>query len=329
MDGRGRVAQPLKRPSGPRAAARARFPTLDLKARLSALCGPAAALVVRTDRFALPVAQRVAAVKPRHAGTIAAVLLIAASAGYGVMKGGHAPALLESLADARDSIANAAGFRITALAITGRRRLSEAEVLAAAGVTDRTSLLFLDVEAARRKLEASPWIVQATVRKLYPGQLEIAVSERDAFAIWQRDGKLSIIADDGTVLGVWGEREMQPLPLVVGEGAASRARAFLTLLDRYPSLRDEVRAAVLVAERRWNLKFKSGLDVRLPEEGAAQALETLMVLDREKKLLSRDLTAIDLRLPGRVTVRLSDEAAKAREEAAKAKKKQPRRGGPA
>jgi cell division protein FtsQ len=65
-----------------------------------------------------------------------------------------------------------------------------------------------------------------------------------------------------------------------------------------------VRAAVLVAERRWNLKFKSGLDVRLPEEGAAQALETLMVLDREKKLLSRDLTAIDLRLPGRVTVRL-------------------------
>ena len=65
--------------------------------------------------------------------------------------------------------------------------------------------------------------------------------------------------------------------------------------------------------------LKNGVDVRLPEEGAEQALDTLVKLDHDKKILTRDIAAIDLRLPDRVTVRLSDEAAAARQETLKAK----------
>ena len=53
--------------------------------------------------------------------------------------------------------------------------------------------------------------------------------------------------------------------------------------------------------------------------GSEQALDTLVKLDRDNKILSRDIAAIDLRLPDRVTVRLSDEAAAARLDALKAK----------
>jgi cell division protein FtsQ len=76
-----------------------------------------------------------------------------------------------------------------------------------------------------------------------------------------------------------------------------------------------------VADRRWNLRLKNGIDVRLPETNVEQALDRLVALDREKKILSRDVLAIDLRLPDRVTVRLSDAAAAAREEALKDKRK--------
>ncbi len=57
-----------------------------------------------------------------------------------------------------------------------------------------------------------------------------------------------------------------------------------------------------------------------------KALDTLMALDREKKLLSRDIAGIDLRLPDRVFVRLSDAAAAARAEALKAKTTKPKGG---
>jgi cell division protein FtsQ len=82
-----------------------------------------------------------------------------------------------------------------------------------------------------------------------------------------------------------------------------------------------VRAAVLVGERRWNLRLKNGIDVQLPESDVAAGLERLVALDREKSLITRDIVAIDLRLPDRVTVRLSDAAAQARADALKAKPK--------
>jgi len=81
-----------------------------------------------------------------------------------------------------------------------------------------------------------------------------------------------------------------------------------------------VRASVLIGERRWNLRLRNGLDIRLPERGIEQALDMLVALDRDKKLLTRDIVSVDLRLPDRVTVRLSDAAAAARAEALKDKK---------
>ena len=91
-------------------------------------------------------------------------------------------------------------------------------------------------------------------------------------------------------------------------------------------MRDNVRASVLIAERRWNLRLKNGLDVKLPEGDVVQALETLTALDRMYQITNRDITTIDLRAQDRVTVRLSDSAAQAREAAAKEKPK-PKKGG--
>ena len=155
------------------------------------------------------------------------------------------------------------------------------------------------------------------MRKLYPNRLQITITEREAFALWQLNGKVSVIAADGTALSDKIEPRLASLPFVVGPGAATRARDFLAILDNYPSIRDSVRASIFVAERRWNLRLKNGMDVRLPDTEVERALETLARLDKEKALLSRDITAVDLRIADRVTVRLSDAVAQAREEALK------------
>src|SRR6185369_1649517 len=258
---------------------------------------------------------------PRGVGTAGTVAVILASLAYGAVKGDHVPTVIAALKDARDAGANAAGFRIVSVALAGQHHISREAVLAAAGVTDTTSLLFLDVEQTRERLKTNPWIADATVLKLYPGELQIGIREREAFALWQKNGRVSVIADDGTVLEPYVAPRLIELPLVVGRGAETRAKEFLALLDRYPDLRASVRATVLVGERRWNLRLKNGIDVRLPETDIAPALERLVALDKEKTLTTRDIVAIDLRLPDRVTVRLSEAAAQARIEAAKDKAK--------
>src|ERR1700731_3180954 len=257
---------------------------------------------------------------PNRAGVAATVLMLLGSAVFGIVRGGHLDEMTSALSDTRNAIANSAGFRITSVAINGRKQLSQDEVLAIGGVNGRSSLLFLEAAAVRDKLKSNPWIREATVLKLYPGQLQIDISERSAFALWQQDGRLSVIADDGAVLEPYLSRRFISLPLVVGKGAETRARDFLALLARYPQVRSVTKAAIFVGERRWNLRLKDGLDVRLPENDVGNALAALSKMDKEDRLFSRDIVAVDMRLPDRLAVQLSDDAAKAREDLFKDKK---------
>src|ERR1700689_420552 len=254
---------------------------------------------------------------PNRAGVAATVLMLLGSAVFGIVRGGHLDELTSALSDTRNAIANSAGFRITAIAINGRKQLTQDEVLAIGGVNGRSSLLFLDAAAVRDRLKANPWIADATVLKLYPGQLQIDISERSAFALWQQDGRLSVISDDGAVLEPYVSHRFISLPLVVGTGAETRAKDFLALLARYPQVKSVTRAAIFVGERRWNLRLKDGLEIRLPENDVGNALAALSKLDKDEKLFSRDIVAVDMRLPDRLTVQLSDDAAKAREDAFK------------
>ncbi|RXG99733.1 cell division protein FtsQ/DivIB [Bradyrhizobium zhanjiangense] len=258
---------------------------------------------------------------PRRVGISMTVLLLIGSCGFGIVKGGHLQDFITAVNDARNALANSAGFRITSVVINGRKQLTQDEILAIGGVSGRSSLLFLDADAVRDKLKANPWIADATVLKLYPGQLMIELTERKAFALWQEAGRLSVIADDGAVLEPYVSRRFLSLPLVVGKGADTQARDFLALLARYPQVNSVTKAAIFVGERRWNLRLKDGLDIRLPEQDVGNALAMLSKLDKDDRLFSRDIVAVDMRLPDRLVVQLSDDAAKAREEQFKDKKK--------
>jgi cell division protein FtsQ len=257
---------------------------------------------------------------PNRLGVTLTVLMLIGSAGLGIVKGGHFEAMTTALGDTRNALANSAGFAITTVVINGRKQLSQDEVLAIGGVNGRSSLLFLDATTVRDKLKTNPWIADATILKFYPGQLQIDIVERKAFALWQQDGRLAVISEDGAVLEPYVSRRFVSLPLVVGKGADTKARDFIALLDRYPQVRSVTKAAILVGERRWNLRLKDGLDIRLPEHDVGNALALLSRLDKEDRLFSRDIVTVDMRLPDRLTVQLSEEAAKARDELFKDKK---------
>ena len=266
---------------------------------------------------------------PRGLGATAASLLLLASVCYGVVRGQHLQTIVAQVQDLCDAAANAAGFGISEVALSGEHDVSRDEVLALAGITEHTSLLFLDAGETRARLLTNPWIADATVLKLYPSRLRIEIRERKPFALWQEARRVSVIAADGTVLEPAADGRFLALPLVVGAGAAQAADAFLSKLVRYPAIAGEVKAAVLVAQRRWTLYLKGGLEVLLPQFEVDAALERLASLERDKKIFSRDIANVDLRLPDRVSVRLSDAAAAARDEALKAADKKKKKGGEA
>ncbi len=250
---------------------------------------------------------------PRGLGASAAALLLLVSVVYGAICGGHVSDIAAHMRDICNKAADNFGFRITEVAITGEHQLSRAQIIGTAGLTTSSSLLFFDVVQARAQLLNNPWIEQASVFKLYPGRLQIVVNEREAFALWQKNGQIVLIAKDGTVLAHDVPQRFTSLPLVVGKGADHAAPNLLRSVARFPDIADRVESAVLVAERRWNLQLRDGVEILLPEDDVPRALGVLAALARTKNLLSRDIVVIDLRLADRLIVRQSEAAAQARD----------------
>jgi cell division protein FtsQ len=82
-----------------------------------------------------------------------------------------------------------------------------------------------------------------------------------------------------------------------------------------------VRAGVLISERRWNIVLAEAVEIMLPEKDPAAALARVAEIDEESGLLSRDIAAVDLRLPDKLVVRLSETAFTARQETIKEREK--------
>lgn len=257
----------------------------------------------------------------RGAELVFLIALLAASGFYGAVRGGHWENVAGEVHDFVDRAAQGVGFQTANVVLSGAKRLSRRDVLRIAGITEKSTLFLIDAESTRARILRNPWIADASVRKLYPDRLEIVIAEKKPFAVWQHRGEFSIVAKDGTVIDRIAREKVRAagLPFVVGAGAEKRAAALYAVLDRFPTIKSEVAAAVLVAERRWNLRLKSGVDIRLPEENPDVALMRLVALDRSEHLLSRDVTVIDLRLKDRTAVRLSDDAAQMRATAMKAR----------
>lgn len=290
-----------------------------------AAAGPSARPVVllrgeRGRRGPLLVRFRFDRPAPRGLGIALTLALLVGVAALGAVRGGHYQAFVQSEGGIGDFLAREFGFGVKVVTIAGEARLTESEVLAIAGISPKASLPFFDAEAAKARLETTPIIKQASVRKLYPDQIVIDMVERTPAALWQRDGEIRTVAADGAVIDQLRDLRLADLPFVVGAGANARLPEFTALLEASQELRGKIAAGVLIGERRWNLHMKSGLDVKLPESDPAAAVATLLTLQREFRILDKDLIWLDLRTPGRVFARLSADAADARADANRPKK---------
>jgi cell division protein FtsQ len=247
-------------------------------------------------------------------GVLLAVALLAVTGLYGTMRNGEYAEFVKAYGAPGDVIAKALGFPIKAITISGPKALDPREILDAAGIDPSRSLLFLNPTDVRDRLKALPLVRDAVVTKLFPNRLTITLDERDPVAMWQINGKLSIVSSDGVVIDDVHDDRFVGLPFVVGDGANTKVDEFLKLLDAAGDLRARVVAGILVGDRRWTLKMDNGVQVELPELGAVEAMGQLVALDKQSRLIDKDVVSIDMRIPGRLTARLSDDAAAARAE---------------
>jgi cell division protein FtsQ len=235
------------------------------------------------------------------------VLLIAGAAGYGFWISGE-DGLYGKTKRGLEALTIAAGFGVKRITVEGQQHISDAELTRALGAGPGSFMLAFDTDAAKQRLEQVPWVKHAQVMRLLPSTLQVVIEERIPFAVWQSQGKTYVVDVEGAVIAPAVREAYAGLPLVVGEGAGKNAADLFETLKPFDSVTKQMVAALRVGDRRWTLKLSSGVDVMLPDDGVADALKTLINLDRDRSLLQREIAAVDLRLADRVSVRIRDKA---------------------
>ena len=210
---------------------------------------------------------------------------------------GHIGALAATLFQLAEDEFAVIGFGVHTIDISGQRLATEATILEALALSPTISTLNFDAAAALARVEALPAIASATIRKVYPGRVVIDVVEKVPIARWRVDGVTFLVDAAGEQIGedrgAWVD-----LPLVIGDGAADDALIIIRALEQFEGLKAHLVAVSRIADRRWDLIYDTGLRIQLPETGVAQALRQLLLLDEKFQLLDRDVTIVDLRVPG-------------------------------
>ncbi|WP_371418466.1 cell division protein FtsQ/DivIB [Agrobacterium sp. MA01] len=235
---------------------------------------------------------------PRHLGKVSLVAFYGLVSLHGAVVGGHGPIVMQT-------VTASAGFAVEDVRVSGNQHTSEIDILQLLGLDGSTSLLGLDIAAARQALSELPWVESAEVRKVYPSTVEVVLRERQAYGIWQHGNDLSLIERSGSVIAPLRDNKFASLPLFVGRDAETAAAAIDEEFSQWPAIASRVKAFVRVGGRRWDVHLENGIVVRLPEENVPGALALLNRFDVEQQVLSRDIAVVDLRLPDRVAVRLT------------------------
>ncbi|RCL02686.1 MAG: cell division protein FtsQ [Candidatus Tokpelaia sp. JSC188] len=238
---------------------------------------------------------------PRYAGSVTILGFLSVVIIFGVFAGGHAY-------QAFNVMAAVVGFSVEKVNISGNRKTSEIDLLSALDVDRSISLFSFNVEKARAAVSVLPWVESVSVQKIYPNQINISIVERQPIAIWQHNGNIDVIDKQGNVIMPYGTGADYRLPLVVGQGAARQAAAFLEELTPFSMIKQHARAYIRIGDRRWDILLDNDVRIKLPEEDVPRHLATVLMMDGTNTLFFRDIEIVDLRLTDRITVALSTEA---------------------
>ena len=202
-----------------------------------------------------------------------------------------------------------AGFAMSRVEIKGANRVSRLAIYNAAFDQPSMAMPLVDLDATRARLLQFGWVKEARVSRRFPDTLVVDIVERQPAAIWQHEGRLSLIDAEGVVLEPVQIEAMPELPLVIGSDANRHVAALGSLLDGAERLRAQVTGATWIGGRRWDLRFQSGEVLSLPEgdEPARRAIGRFALMDQQDPLLGRGFARIDMRDPRRTYVRVSRE----------------------
>ena len=194
-----------------------------------------------------------------------------------------------------EAVVSAAGFGIDEVTVTGHRFTTDTDIFDCLDLANVKTMATLEAKSVQARLLRLPWIATANISRVYPGRIDVAVTERTPFAVWLNGASAFLIDSTGRTLSPIGAADMPALPRIAGDGAPQAAPSLFQMIAHFPEIASRLQTAARITGRRWSLALTGGLTLELPSEGEATALAGLGQDESGRQLLRLANTVIDLR----------------------------------
>jgi len=212
----------------------------------------------------------------------------------------------------------AEALTVTRFDVTGNSRISKGEVIALLEGLRGSNMLTVDLEPWRQTLLGSPWVADASIRRVLPGTVAVALAERRPMGIGRVGDELYLIDDRGGIIDEFGPNYAEiDLPIINGLATArpdeapsiDKARAglasrLLLSLQAHPQLAAQV-SEIDVSDAADAVVLLTGdtAQVRLGDEQFSERLQSYLDLAPALRERIAAIDYVDLRFDERVYVR--------------------------
>jgi cell division protein FtsQ len=218
-------------------------------------------------------------------------------------------AISDAIANTRSSIQERPEFMVSLMAIDGAGTDLAEDIRRNLPIDFPVSSFDLDLETMREAVMLLSPIAEASLRIRPGGVLQVDVVPRVPVAVWRSHTSLSLLDVDGAhVSHISFRSDRAELPLIAGEGANEHVDEAMELIRTAEPLGKRLRGVVRMGARRWDVVLDRDQRILLPATGAVTALEYVIALEGAQDVLSRDVARIDMRLGGRPTIKMNNDA---------------------
>lgn len=194
------------------------------------------------------------------------------------------------------------GFALEEVSVDGQKYTNNEEIGKKLKFKKHMPIFAISLEHSKSELEKLPWVKNAVVERDLPNSIHVYIEERIPLALGQKDRKLYIIDEEGSIINEKDLASHSSLPIMIGEGAEIYARDLIKMLKKDKELFAKIHAIIRVSERRWNIRFDNDLEVKLPEENMEKAWQKVIKIYQNKQLFLPDISAIDLRVANKIYI---------------------------
>jgi len=192
-------------------------------------------------------------------------------------------------------------FYINNIEIIGRDRSSKKILSEVLKPYENKSLVSINLKNIQNEIEKIVWIKDVIVRKVYPKTLSINIEEYSPSAVWKRGSEYYVLDEYGFRIEKIKSNEFQNYFQIKGMGADKKLKNLLDKLYNHPDILNQIDHANFVSRRRWDLHYKNGARILLPENNITESLSLLDSYIKKNKLIEKGHKKIDLRVEGKIT----------------------------